>query len=84
MRGWLAVSFKAVPQIVLAWSISIHGGAGLALGAVVSGHITILSRLAQLSMAIREAGWDQNRVGSFISEVPNELSWIAVTLAWVS
>jgi len=33
-------------------------------------------------IAIREAGWDQNRAGSFLSEVTNELSWVVVTIAW--
>lgn len=82
VMGWLAVFFKAVPQLVLAWNIHIDGGSGLALAAIVAGHATILMRLAQLAIAIREAGWDRNRIGSFISEVPNELSWIVVTVAW--
>lgn len=82
VKGWLAVFFKTVPQLVLAWSIHVNGGAGLSPAAIVAGHITILTRLGQLTMAIREAGWDRNRIGSFISEVPNELSWIVVTVVW--
>jgi hypothetical protein len=83
VMGWLAVFFKAVPQLVLAWNIHLNGGAGLALAAIVAGHVTILMRLAQLAIALREAGWDKNRLGSFISEVPNELSWIVVTVVWM-
>lgn len=84
VMGALAVFFKAVPQLVLAWNIYRAGGAGLALTAIVAGHVTILMRLAQLGIAIREAGWDRNRIGSFISEVPNELSWIVVTAVWLA
>jgi hypothetical protein len=83
VMGCLAIAFKAVPQLVMAWNIHLHGGAGLAVAAIVAGHVTILTRLAQLGIAIREAGWDKNRLGSFISEVPNELSWIVVTLVWI-
>lgn len=83
LKGWLAVFFKAVPQLVLAWGIFTLGGSGLALAAIVAGHVTILCRIGQLLFAIREAGWDKNRLGSFISEVPNELSWIVVTVAWL-
>lgn len=82
IMGALAVFFKAVPQLVLAWSIHLNGGAGLALAAIVAGHVTIVMRLIQLAVAIREAGWDRNRIGSFVSEVPNELSWVLVTIAW--
>jgi hypothetical protein len=82
VKGWLAVFFKSVPQLVLAWNIHVHGGSGLALGTVIAGHVTAGLRLVLLFIAIREAGWDKNRIGSFISEVPNELSWIAVTVVW--
>lgn len=84
VMGSLAIFFKAVPQCVLAWTIARDGGAGLAPAAIAAGHVTILLRLGQLGIAIREAGWDRNRIGSFISEVPNELSWIVVTLAWLA
>lgn len=82
MKGGLAIFFKAVPQFLLAWSIYADGGSGLSLAAIITGHVTILCRIGQLYMGIREAGWDKNRIGSFISEVPNELSWIAVTIVW--
>lgn len=80
VKGWLAVFFKAVPQLVLAWNVALLGGEGISWFAVFAGHVTILSRIGQLTLAIREAGWDKNRVGSMISEVPNELSWIIVTI----
>ncbi len=83
VKGWLAVWFKAVPQLILAWNILLVGGAGMSLIAIGAGHITIWSRLGQLILSVREAGWDKNRLGSLVSEVPNGLSWIVVTLAWV-
>lgn len=83
VRGWFAVFFKAVPQFVLAWTVSVHGSDGLATTALVAGHLTILTRIGQLTYAIREAGWDRNRLGSALSEVGNEVSWLVVTLAWL-
>lgn len=82
VKGWLAVFFKAVPQLVLAWTIHEYGGKGLALSAIIAGHVTILCRLGQLTLAIKEAGRDKNRIGSFMSEMANELSWVVVTIVW--
>lgn len=82
VRGWLAVFFKGTPQVTLAWHILQNGGEGLAPFAILSGHITINLRIGQLIFALREAGWDRNRIGSALSEVANELSWIVTTLAW--
>ena len=83
VKGYLAVFFKAVPQLILAYNICLMGGAGLACIAVITGHITILTRLGQLWFSIREAGWDRNRVGSAVSEIANETSWIIVTIVWL-
>lgn len=83
VRGWLAVFFKATPQLTLAWHLTQVGGAGLAPFAVLAGHITINIRLGQLYFSIREAGWDRNRIGSAVSECANELSWILVTVVWL-
>jgi hypothetical protein len=83
VKGWLAVFFKAVPQLALAYKIFMQGGAGLAVAAVITGHITILTRLGQLWFSIKEAGWDRNRRGSALSEVANELSWLVATVVWL-
>ncbi len=84
VKGYLAVFFKAVPQLVLAYNMFMVGGDGLAGMAVITGHITILTRLGQLWFSIREAGWDRNRLGSAISELANEGSWIVVTIVWLT
>jgi hypothetical protein len=82
-RGWLALFFKSLPQVVLAVKVGMDGGAGLAPLAVWAGHVTICIRIGQLAFSIREAGWDRNRRGSFLSEVGNELSWVLVTVVWL-
>ncbi len=83
VKGYLAISFKVVPQLALAYKISLMGGRGLSPVAVVVGHITILSRLGQLWFSIKEAGWDRNRRGSALSELANEASWLVATAAWL-
>ena len=83
IRGVLALVFKAVPQFILAYKMYQIDGSGLALLTVVNGHITVLTRIGQLVLTIRESGWDRNCVGSAISEVGNELSWAIVTLVWI-
>ena len=50
---------------------------------LLTGHIGIMTRLGQLWFAIREAGWDRNRLGVVLSETANEVTWILVTVAWL-
>lgn len=83
VRGWLAVFFKAVPQLALAWSVLVHGGGGVSAVVIIGGHLTICTRLGQILLALREAGWDRNRRGAAISEFANEGSWIVATVAWL-
>jgi energy-converting hydrogenase Eha subunit A len=83
VKGYLAVFFKAVPQLVLAYNMLVLGSDGLAGEAIIAGHITILTRLGQLWFSIKEAGWDRNRMGSAISEIANQGSWIIVTIIWL-
>lgn len=83
IKGWLAVFFKGIPQLTLAYKIFLVGGAGLAGLTMVMGHITVLTRLGQLVFSICEAGWDRNRRGSALSEIANETSWTVTTIAWL-
>ncbi len=82
VRGCLAIQFKGVPQVMLAWNILQVGGGGVSIVGILTGHITIGSRLVQIVMLLREAGWDRNRQGALIGEAANELSWILATIAW--
>ena len=75
VSGYLAVFFKAVPQLALSYHILIVGGAGMSTFAIVSGHITISSRLGQVLMSLREAGWDRNRRGSARDRVAVQAAW---------
>jgi len=83
VRGYLAVFFKGVPQLTLAYNILMLGGAGISTFAIVTGHLNICTRLGQVLMSLREAGWDRNRRGSAISEIANEGTWIVATIAWI-
>ncbi len=83
VHGWLGVCFIGLPQLTLAYKIFTVGGAGLAGGMLLAGHIGITTRLGQLWFAIREAGWDRNRQGAALSEIANEITWLLVTLAWL-
>lgn len=84
VKGYLALFFKTVPQLVMAYNIFMMGGAGIAGMTLIAGHITVLTRLGQLWFSIREAGWDKSRIGSAISELGNEGSWIIVTIVWLA
>jgi hypothetical protein len=83
VNAGIGMCFIGLPQFTLAYKIFTVGGAGLAGGMLLAGHIGILTRLGQLWFAIREAGWDRNRLAAALSEVANEATWILVTAAWL-
>lgn len=83
VKSFIALFCKAIPQFIMAYNIAVMGGGGLAGMTVIAGHITVMTRLGQLFFSIREAGWDKNRTGSAISELGNEISWVAVTATWL-
>lgn len=84
VHGCFGVLFIAVPQFTLAYTILTEGGRGLAGTALIVSNLSILVRLALLSFAIAEAGWDTHRKGAAMSEAANEISWLLVTLAWLA
>lgn len=79
----VGVCFIALPQLVLSYKIFQVGGAGLAGAMLLAGHVGILTRLGQLWFALREAGWDRNRLGAALGELANEITWILVSLVWL-
>jgi hypothetical protein len=83
VRGWLALALKGLPQIILAWKVWTDGGDGLDPVMVVVFHYLTLSRLFQIWIIVREAGWDKNRIALATSEIGNELTWCLVTIAWL-
>ena len=82
VNAGFGMCFIGLPQLTLAYKIFTVGGAGLAGGMLLAGHIGITTRLGQLMFAIREAGWDRNRLAAALSELANEATWLLVTLAW--
>jgi hypothetical protein len=83
MKGIYGLILRVIPQIALALKIFQNGGDGLGLTMVIIFHILTLSRIFQISMSIKEAGWDRNRIGLIIAETGNELSWTLVTIVWL-
>ena len=82
-HGLAGLCFIGLPQVTLAYKIYQVGGAGLAGGMLLAGHVAIMTRLGQLWFGIREAGWDRNRLGAAISEAANEVTWLLVTVVWL-
>ncbi len=84
VNAGFAMCFIGLPQLTLAYKIFTVGGAGLAGAMLLAGHIGICTRLGQLYFAIREAGWDRNRLAAALSEAANETTWLLVTAAWLA
>lgn len=83
VRGAFAIAYKSVPQFLLAWKFLAEGATGTPGLSVILGHFTILVRIGQISFMVREAGWNRPLKWLMCSEVFNELSWLAATIAWL-
>lgn len=82
--AFLAIASKSVPQLFLVWIILEQGGSGIPAASIIAGHCTILIRLGQIYFMVKEAGWERNRIWLAISEGAAELTWLAVTIAWIA
>ena len=83
MLAFFAIISKSMPQLLIVWKILEEGGSGHPPLAIFVGHCTILIRLGQIYFMVRETGWERNRFWLAISESAAELTWIAVTIAWL-
>ena len=84
VKGVFCIFLKAIPHFMWGLRIADEGSAGVPLVTVVVGHFTILMRLIQILMAVRQEGWSKNRVGQLIGEGSAELTWIVATWIWVA
>lgn len=83
VRGVMGLCFKSVPQFIMAYKVWVVGGNGLSGLMMITWHLLTLTRIFQVLIIVREAGWDRNRKGLLISEIGNEFSWLFVTAAWL-
>ena len=83
VKGFFAIAYKSVPQVLLAWKFLAEGAGGTPAISVWVGHATILIRLGQIYFMVREAGWDKYRIWLAVSATANEVSWIVATIAWL-
>lgn len=82
VKMWLAIFFKSVPQVSLAYSIFVYGQGGLSGWWILLGHVTVLSRMAHLWISNHMTPNRSTR-GSFVTELWNEGSWLITTGAWL-
>lgn len=83
LKTGLAMVFKAIPQLLLAYKIFQVGGDGVSGLWILSFHCFTISRLVPLVLLNRESKWDNTRKSMLLSEIANEVSWLAVTAAWL-
>lgn len=82
VKAGLAVFFKSVPQVALAFSIYLYGEGGLSGWWILLGNVTIITRIVHLLVSNHQ-GWNRNTRGSLISEIWNEASWAIASIAWI-
>jgi hypothetical protein len=83
VRMNLAISFRVIPQVMLALNIFASGSSkGLATEFVISFHLLVACRIGNLIYMIKESGKDRNRQCMLITESLGWATWCLVTVAW--
>lgn len=83
-KCYLGIALKVGPQLVLAYKVAVVGGDGLSWVMVTCFHVLTLIRVGLTGLAVWEAPRERNRYALFIYETANELSWVLVSIVWLS
>jgi hypothetical protein len=84
VRMSIAISFRVIPQLMLALNIfASQSSKGVSGWFVWSFHVLIACRIIQIIIAIKHYGKDRNRQCMLISESLGWASWWLITMAWV-
>ncbi len=82
IKAAIAIFFKSVPQLSLAYTIYLYGEGGLSGIWILFGNITIITRIGHLWISEHKQ-WNRNTKGSLISEIWNEGSWLVASISWL-
>ncbi|MFH1401821.1 MAG: hypothetical protein ABIG40_02560 [Parcubacteria group bacterium] len=82
-RMILAIALKAAPQGFLVPRVMKEGHSGLSAIFVAAFNLFNLFRISQLVIANIATGWDINSVVLLLAETVNEITWLAVSAAWL-
>jgi hypothetical protein len=83
VRKWLAISLRALPQLLVAWNIHAHGsGKGFDYLFILSFHLLASSRVWQIEITVKDAPHDKHRKALQIVEMVNWTTWTIVTVIW--
>lgn len=83
-KGFLAVWFKSLPQLWLAYTmLSLGTGIGLHPTNVIAAHCTSIPRLYHVFIVGHEGKWDREARGLMLSEASNVATWTIVTIVWI-
>jgi hypothetical protein len=83
VKGFLALTVRVVPNLMMATKIWVSGGSGVSLWFVVIYNTLTLLRITQIVLTAGKNGWNRNLRGMIIGEIGNLLSWLVVTVVWV-
>lgn len=83
VRKWLAISLRAMPQLLVAWNIHAHGsGKGFDYLFILSFHLLASSRVWQIEITVKDAPHDKHRKALQVVEMVNWMTWTVVTVFW--
>ena len=82
VRGMVSISLKSLPQFLLVAKIWSEGGAGYHWSAILTGNVSILSRLLPLFVSISNEGMNRAKWWLLVQDALNEVSWGAISIVW--
>jgi hypothetical protein len=80
IKGLINIVLKSIPQFLLVETIWHEGSSAISIVAIVTGHISIVSRLGP--MLWHSKGSTREQKWLMVTDAFNLVSWAAVTMAW--
>jgi uncharacterized membrane protein YdcZ (DUF606 family) len=82
VKGWMNIILKSIPQFMLASKVWADGSGGLTEVAIVTGSLSIISRLGPLTHMLLTTGGVRDEKWLWVTDAVNLASWLSVTVVW--
>ena len=83
MKAWTNIVLKSIPQFILVEKVLTEGPAGITTVAIVTGSISILTRLVPMSDLLLKGEANREEKWLWVTDAVNLISWLSVTAVWL-
>jgi hypothetical protein len=83
VKAWTNIVLKSIPQFILVGKVLAEGPAGITTVAIVTGSVSILTRLVPMSDLLLKGEANREEKWLWLTDAVNLVSWLSVTVVWL-